>query len=66
MARYPIAGVIGAGPSGIAAAKTLLERGVPFTVFEASDRAGGNCVFGNRNGDEDADADDGGDRRAPA
>ena len=50
MAPYPTAAVIGAGSSGIAAAKALHERGVPFTVFEASDRVGGNWVFGNRNG----------------
>jgi dimethylaniline monooxygenase (N-oxide forming) len=47
---YPTAAVIGAGSSGIAAAKALHERGIPFTVFEASDRVGGNWVFGNRNG----------------
>ena len=46
----PTACVIGAGSSGIAAAKALHEHGVPFTVFEASDRVGGNWVFGNRNG----------------
>jgi dimethylaniline monooxygenase (N-oxide forming) len=50
MSRYPTAAVIGAGSSGIAAAKALRERGVPVTVFEASDRVGGNWVFGNRNG----------------
>jgi dimethylaniline monooxygenase (N-oxide forming) len=50
MCPYPTAAVIGAGSSGIAAAKALHERGVPFTVFEASDRIGGNWVFGNRNG----------------
>jgi dimethylaniline monooxygenase (N-oxide forming) len=50
MSPYPTAAVIGAGSSGIAAAKALHERGVPFTVFEASDRVGGNWVFGNRNG----------------
>jgi len=50
MCAYPTAAVIGAGSSGIAAAKALHERGVPFTVFEASDRVGGNWVFGNRNG----------------
>jgi hypothetical protein len=42
--------VIGAGSSGIAAAKALLERDVPFDCFEKSDRIGGNWVFGNRNG----------------
>jgi dimethylaniline monooxygenase (N-oxide forming) len=50
MSRYPTAAVIGAGSSGIAAAKALHERGVPFQVFETSDRVGGNWVFGNRNG----------------
>src|SRR3954447_20050462 len=50
MSRSPRAAVIGAGSSGIAAAKALHEHGVPFTVFEASDRVGGNWVFGNRNG----------------
>jgi cation diffusion facilitator CzcD-associated flavoprotein CzcO len=42
--------VIGAGSSGIAAAKALHERGFPFDCFEASDRVGGTWVFKNRNG----------------
>jgi dimethylaniline monooxygenase (N-oxide forming) len=42
--------VIGAGASGIAAAKALQERGFAFDCFEASDRVGGNWVFKNRNG----------------
>lgn len=42
--------VIGAGSSGIAACKALYERGIPFDCFEKSDRAGGNWVFGNKNG----------------
>jgi cation diffusion facilitator CzcD-associated flavoprotein CzcO len=42
--------IIGAGSSGIAAAKALHERGVPFDCFEKSDRVGGNWVFGNKNG----------------
>ncbi len=42
--------LIGAGSSGIAAAKALHEHGVPFDCFEASDRVGGNWVFGNNNG----------------
>ena len=50
MTALPTAAIIGAGSSGIAAAKALHERGVPFTCFEASDRVGGNWVFGNRNG----------------
>jgi len=41
--------VIGAGSSGIAVAKALHERGVPFDCFEKSDRVGGNWVFGNKN-----------------
>jgi cation diffusion facilitator CzcD-associated flavoprotein CzcO len=42
--------LIGAGSSGIAAAKALHERGVPFDCFEKSDRVGGNWVFENSNG----------------
>ena len=50
MRPYPTAAVIGAGSSGIAAAKALRERGISVTVFETSDRVGGNWVFDNRNG----------------
>jgi dimethylaniline monooxygenase (N-oxide forming) len=46
----PRACIIGAGSSGIAAAKALLDRGVPFDCIEKSDQIGGNWVFGNRNG----------------
>jgi dimethylaniline monooxygenase (N-oxide forming) len=42
--------LIGAGSSGIAAAKALHERGIPFDCFEKSDCIGGNWVFGNSNG----------------
>jgi dimethylaniline monooxygenase (N-oxide forming) len=42
--------LIGAGSSGIAAAKALYERGIPFDCFEKSDRVGGNWVFENKNG----------------
>jgi dimethylaniline monooxygenase (N-oxide forming) len=42
--------LIGAGSSGIAVAKALHQHGVPFDCVEASDRVGGNWVFGNRNG----------------
>src|SRR4030081_2393169 len=50
MSELPRACVIGAGSSGIAAAKALHQRGIPFDCFEKSDRVGGNWVFGNRNG----------------
>jgi thioredoxin reductase len=46
----PVVCVIGAGSSGIAVAKALHEHGVPFDCIEASDRVGGNWVFGNKNG----------------
>jgi cation diffusion facilitator CzcD-associated flavoprotein CzcO len=46
----PTVCLIGAGSSGIAVAKALHEHGVPFDCIEASDRVGGNWVFGNRNG----------------
>ena len=42
--------IIGAGSSGIAALKGLRDRGIDAIAFEASDRIGGNWVFGNRNG----------------
>jgi dimethylaniline monooxygenase (N-oxide forming) len=48
--ELPRACVIGAGSSGIAAAKALHERGIPFDCFEKSDRVGGNWVFENKNG----------------
>ncbi len=42
--------IIGAGSSGIAAAKVLNQCGIPFDCFEKGDRVGGNWVFGNSNG----------------
>jgi len=42
--------IIGAGSSGIAAAKALHERAIPFDCLEKSDRIGGNWVFANKNG----------------
>src|ERR1700722_13942445 len=50
MTNLPSACVIGAGSSGIAAAKALHERAIPFDCFEKSDRIGGNWVFENKNG----------------
>jgi len=49
MTSLPTACIVGAGSSGIAGAKVLHERGIPFDCFEKSDRVGGNWVFGNRN-----------------
>ena len=46
----PTVCLIGAGASGIAAAKALHQRGFDFDCFEASDRVGGLWVFNNRNG----------------
>ena len=46
----PTVCVVGAGSSGIAAAKVLHERGIPFDCYELSDRVGGNWVYGNSNG----------------
>jgi hypothetical protein len=42
--------VIGAGPSGIAAAKNCIAAGFPVVVFEKGDRVGGNWVFDSRTG----------------
>jgi dimethylaniline monooxygenase (N-oxide forming) len=49
MTQLPTVALIGAGSSGIAVAKALHERGIPFDCYEKSDRVGGNWVFGNRN-----------------
>jgi cation diffusion facilitator CzcD-associated flavoprotein CzcO len=46
----PRVAVVGAGSSGITALKGLVDRGFDATCYEASDRVGGNWVFGNRNG----------------
>ena len=37
--------VIGAGPSGITAAKNCIEAGLDVVVFEKNDKVGGNWVF---------------------
>ncbi len=50
MSTLPTTAIIGAGSSGITAAKAFHERGLPFDCYEASDRVGGNWVFANRNG----------------
>lgn len=38
--------VIGAGPSGLTAAKNLKDLGLPFDCFEREDNVGGNWYFG--------------------
>ena len=50
MPELPSVCIIGAGSSGIAAAKALHQRGFDFDCFDASDRVGGNWVFKNSNG----------------
>jgi uncharacterized protein with NAD-binding domain and iron-sulfur cluster len=50
----PLTAVIGAGISGLTAAKMLGDYGVPYTCFESSDRVGGNWAFGNPNGHSSA------------
>ena len=50
MPQLPKVAIIGAGSSGIAAAKALHERDLDFDCYEASDRVGGNWVFANKNG----------------
>jgi dimethylaniline monooxygenase (N-oxide forming) len=42
--------LIGAGSSGITAAKALHERGIPFDCFEKSDTVGGLWVYNNKSG----------------
>jgi dimethylaniline monooxygenase (N-oxide forming) len=41
MSTSPTTAIVGAGSSGIAVAKALHERGLPFASFESSDRVGG-------------------------
>ena len=50
----PTTAIIGAGISGLTTAKMLDDYGVPYTVFETSDRVGGNWAFGNPNGHSSA------------
>jgi dimethylaniline monooxygenase (N-oxide forming) len=50
MTTPPTACVIGAGSSGITAAKALEDHGIPFDCFEMSDRVGGNWAIDNPNG----------------
>lgn len=42
--------VIGAGSSGITAAKALHEAGIPFNCFEKGSKIGGNWLYNNDNG----------------
>ncbi len=42
--------VIGAGPSGITAAKNLLDKGLDVTVFDYGKEVGGNWVFNEEEG----------------
>jgi hypothetical protein len=50
MTQHRRACVIGAGSSGIAVVKALVDAGVELDCFEKSDRVGGNWVYGNKNG----------------
>jgi hypothetical protein len=49
LTNLPKTCVIGAGSSGLVAAKALADKRIPFDCFEASDRVGGLWVFGNKN-----------------
>jgi dimethylaniline monooxygenase (N-oxide forming) len=46
----PRAAVIGAGSSGIAGLKALVEAGIDAVCYEKSDRVGGNWAYRNPNG----------------
>jgi cation diffusion facilitator CzcD-associated flavoprotein CzcO len=50
MGQQPRTCIIGAGVSGLTAAKSLGDWGVAYTSFEASDDVGGNWYFRNPNG----------------
>lgn len=45
--------VIGAGPSGLCAAKHSLDRNYDVTVFEQTSKVGGLWNYSNRTGDDD-------------
>lgn len=48
MAERKRVGVIGAGPSGIAAAKNLKDAGLDVTVYDYGNEVGGNWVFNDQ------------------
>ena len=50
MEPLPRVCIIGAGSSGIAVAKSMKDRGIPYDCFEKGDRVGGNWYFRNPNG----------------
>ncbi len=54
MSPPPFTVVIGAGPSGLVACKTLGESGIPYQCFEAGSRVGGQWVLGNSSGTSSA------------
>lgn len=42
--------IIGAGPSGITAAKNCQQNGISYDIFEKNDKVGGNWVFNSKTG----------------
>jgi cation diffusion facilitator CzcD-associated flavoprotein CzcO len=54
MHTTPRTAIIGAGISGLTAAKNLGDAGVEYDCFESSDRVGGNWAFRNPNGHSSA------------
>ncbi|MEM7550574.1 MAG: NAD(P)-binding domain-containing protein [Bacteroidota bacterium] len=42
--------VIGAGPSGVTAAKNLIDAGLDVTIYEKNDEVGGNWVYNSKTG----------------
>jgi cation diffusion facilitator CzcD-associated flavoprotein CzcO len=50
ISRLPRCCIIGAGCAGLATAKALKDRSIPYDCFEMSDRIGGVWAFDNPNG----------------
>lgn len=42
--KYPHISILGGGPAGLAAGYYTKKYNIPFTIYESTDRIGGNCV----------------------
>jgi protoporphyrinogen oxidase len=47
--------ILGGGPAGLAVGYYAKKKGLPFTIYEAQARTGGNCIT-HKNGDFGVDS----------